>query len=296
VQTLRLKFSVSERRACSVLDQPRSSQRYVGHPKDEDSRLTKKILALVRQRPRFGYRRIAVLLRRDGEVINDKRMYRLWKAAGLKVPRKRREKRHCGEKRNACHIVPASFTNDVWTWDFVHSSTVDGRTIRFLNIVDEYTRVCLSIKAGRSISSEDAIDTLAELFSMRGVPKRIRCDNGPEFISTAIKNWLKTLGVEVLYIEPGAPWQNGVCESFNSKLRDEYLHQTELLGEADARLKARAWREDFNDNRPHSSLGYKTPSEFERRCADSASIAALTSLHQHSEQPDPLPVTQPNLS
>jgi putative transposase len=267
VQTLRLKFSVSERRACSVLDQPRSSQRYVGHPKDEDSRLTKKILALVRQRPRFGYRRIAVLLRRDGEVINDKRMYRLWKAAGLKVPRKRREKRHCGEKRNACHIFPASFTNDVWTWDFVHSSTVDGRTIRFLNIVDEYTRVCLSIKAGRSISSEDAIDTLAELFSMRGVPKRIRCDNGPEFISTAIKNWLKTLGVEVLYIEPGAPWQNGVCESFNSKLRDEYLHQTELLGEADARLKARAWREDFNDNRPHSSLGYKTPSEFERRCA-----------------------------
>jgi transposase InsO family protein len=291
VQTLQRKFSVSERRACDVLDQPRSSQRFVGQPKDEDARLTKKILELVRQRPRFGYRRIAALLRRGGEVINDKRMYRLWKAAGLKVPRKRRKKRASGNKKNACHVVPAGFMNDVWTWDFVQSSTVDGRTIRFLNIVDEYTRVCLNIKVGRSITSEDAIDTLAELFSMRGVPKRIRCDNGPEFISAAIKKWLGTLGVDVLYIEPGSPWQNGLCESFNGKLRDEYLNQTELLGEADARLKARAWREDFNDHRPHSSLGYLTPSEFARRCADSAPFAALTPRNQHSEQPEPLLVS-----
>jgi putative transposase len=291
VQTLQRKFSVSERRACDVLDQPRSSQRYVGQPKDEDVRLTKKILELVRQRPRFGYRRIAALLRRAGEVINDKRMYRLWKAAGLKVPRKRRKKRSSGDKKNACHVVPADFMNDVWTWDFIQSSTVDGRTIRFLNIVDEYTRVCLSIKVGRSITSEDAIDTLAELFSMHGVPKRIRCDNGPEFISAAIKTWLATLDVEVLYIEPGSPWQNGLCESFNGKLRDEYLSQTELLNEADARLKGRAWREDFNDHRPHSSLGYLTPSEFARRCADSAPFAARTPLHQHSEDPQPLLVT-----
>jgi transposase InsO family protein len=195
-------------------------------------------------------------------------MYRLWKAAGLKVPRKRRKKRSSGNKENACHLVPAGFINDVWTWDFVQSSTVDGRTIRFLNIVDEYTRVCLSIKVGRRITSEDAIDTLAELFSMHGVPKRIRCDNGPEFISAAIQKWLGTLGVDVLYIEPGSPWQNGLCESFNGKLRDEYLNQTELLSEADARLKARAWREDFNNHRPHSSLGYLTPSEFARRSAD----------------------------
>ncbi len=275
MQTLQRKFSVSERRACDVLDQPRSSQRYVGQPKDEDARLTKMILELVRQRPRFGYRRIAVFLRRAGEVINDKRMYRLWKAAGLKVLRKHRKRRAIGDKKNACHIVPARFMNDVWTWDFVQSSTVDGRTIRFLNIVDEYTRVCLSIKVGRSVTSEDAIDTLAELFSMHGVPKRIRCDNGPEFISAAIKEWLGTLGIGVLYIEPGSPWQNGLCESFNGKLRDEYLSQTELLSEADARLKARAWREDFNDRRPHSSLGYLTPSEYARRCADSAPFAAL---------------------
>jgi transposase InsO family protein len=291
VQTLQRKFSVSERRACDVLDQPRSSQRYVGQPKDDDVRLTKKILELVRQRPRFGYRRIAVLLRRAGEVINDKRMYRLWKAAGLKVPRKRRKKRATGENKNACHVVPASFMNDVWTWDFVQSSTASGRTIRFLNIVDEYTRVCLSIKVGRSIKSEDAIDTLAELFSMYGVPKRIRSDNGPEFISAAIKQWLGTLGVDVLYIEPGSPWQNGLCESFNGKLRDEYLNQSELLSEADTRLKARAWRDDFNNHRPHSSLGYLTPSEFARRCADSIPFAALTPRNQHSEELDLLLVT-----
>lgn len=251
-------FSVSERRACDVLDQPRSSQRYEGQPKDEDQRVSKRILELVRERPRYGYRRIAVLLRRDGEVINDKRMYRLWKAAGLKVPRKRRKNRVTGDKKNACDVASASFMHDVWTWDFVQSSTVDGRKIRFLNIVDEHTRLCLSIKSGRSITSEDAIDTLAELFAMHGVPKRIRCDNGPEFISVAIKQWLSELGVDVLYIEPGSPWQNGVCESFNSKLRDEYLHQTDLLSESDARVKARAWREDFNNQRPHSSLGYLT--------------------------------------
>lgn len=291
MQTLQRKFSVSERRACDVLDQPRSSQRYVGQPKDEDARLIKKILELVRQRPRFGYRRIAVLLRRAGEVINDKRMYRLWKSARLKVPRKRRKKRSSGDKRNACHVDPAGFTNDVWTWDFVHSSTVDGRTIRLLNIVDEYTRECLSIKVGRSITSEDAIDTLAQLFSMYGVPKRLRCDNGPEFISSAIKKWLGTIGVGVLYIEPGSPWQNGLCESFNGKLRDEYLQQTELLSEADTRVKARAWREDFNDRRPHSSLGYLTPSEFARRCADSIPVAVLLPRNQHSETLRPLPIS-----
>ncbi|QDV25826.1 Integrase core domain protein [Aureliella helgolandensis] len=149
----------------------------------------------------------------------------------------------------------------------MHSSTTDGRSIRFLNIVDEYTRLCLSIKVGRSIPSEDAIDALAALFSIHGVPKRIRCDNGPEFISTAIKSWLEALSVDVFYIESGSPWQNGLCESFNGKLRDEYLHQAELLSVADARVQARAWREDYNGHRPHSSLGCLTTKEFALRCA-----------------------------
>lgn len=220
-----------------------------------------------------------------------KKMYRLWKTAGLKVPQKRHQKRAMGIRANACDVQAAAFIHDVWTWDFVHSSTTNGRSLRLLNIVDEYTRQCLTIKVGRSITSEDAIDTLAELFSIHGVPTRLRCDNGPEFISTAIKKWLATVGVKLLYIEPGSPWQNGVCESFNGRLRDEYLHQTELLNEDDARLKARAWREDFNTRRPHSSLGYLTPSEFAIRSA--ASVRPPASLQLHCESSTP--VTQPDL-
>lgn len=273
-----------------MLDQPRSSQRFEGKAKDEDERLTKRILAHVRQRPRWGYRRIGQLLKRDGEQLNMKRVYRLWKAAGLKVPRKRRKKRGIGQKTNACHIQPAMFKNDVWTWDFVQSSTVDGRTIRFLNIVDEHTRLCLKIKVGRSIKSEDAIDTLAELFMIYGVPKRIRCDNGPEFISLAIKQWLGKIGVSVLYIEPGSPWQNGLCESFNGRFRDEFIQQTVLLNESEARLKAQAWQTDYNEVRPHSSLGYLPPLEFSRRSAASATVAALPSLQQHCDAPSLLPL------
>ncbi len=291
MKQLQETFSVSERRACRVLDQPRSSQRFEGQPKDEDARLTKRILEHVRDRPRWGYRRIGQLLKREGEILNLKKMYRLWKAAGLKVPQKRRKKRALGQKKNACHVQPATFKNDVWTWDFVHSSTVDGQQIRFLNIVDEYTRVCLKIKVGRSITSEDAIDTLAELFAMHGVPKRLRCDNGPEFISDAIKNWLVKIGVGVLYIEPGSPWQNGLCESFNGRLRDEYLQLADLLSERDARLKANAWQRDFNEVRPHSSLGYLTPAEFSRRSAASVPVAALPPLQQHCDLVSPLPVS-----
>ena len=297
VTKLQEKFSVSERRACSVLDQPRSSQRFEGKPKDEDARLTRRILELVRQRPRWGYRRIGQLLKREGESLNMKRMYRLWKSAGLKVPRKRRKKRAAGQKQNACHVQVAMFQHDVWTWDFVQASTIDGRTIRFLNIVDEYTRYCLKIKVGRGIKSEDAIDTLAELFSIHGVPKRIRCDNGPEFISLAIKEWLVKIGVSVLYIEPGAPWQNGLCESFNSRFRDEFLNQTELANVPDARLKSSAWAQDFNHERPHSSLGYLTPAEFsQRQNAASASVAALPPLQQHSAAVSLLPFSKTNLS
>lgn len=220
-----------------------------------------------------------------------KRMYRLWRAAGLKVLRKRRKKRAMGVSSSGCHVQRASFQGDVWTWDFMESSTVGGVRLRWLNVVDEYTRRCLTIKVARSITSEDAIDTLAELFAMFGVPKRLRCDNGPEFISKAIKQWLSTIGVEVLYIEPGSPWQNGVCESFNSRLRDEYMQQTEITSESDGRLKARIWMDDFNENRPHSSLGYLTPSEFARRCATSATVAALPSLQPHSEELSALPVS-----
>ena len=218
---LQEKFNVSQRRACRVLGQPRSIQRFEGKPKDEDKRLTKRILQFVRERRRWGYRRIRQLLRRNGETIKMKKMYRLCKAAGLKVPRKRRKKLAAGIRGNACDSQVTTFIHHVWTWDLVQSSTIDGRTVRLLNIVDEYSRQCLAIKVGRSITSEDAMDTLAELFAMHDVPKRLRCDSGPEFISTAIKQWLAKIGVEILYIELGSPWQNGVYEIFNGRLRDE---------------------------------------------------------------------------
>ena len=158
MRDLQRKFNVSERRACRVVDQPRSTQRFEGRPKDEDARLTKRILELVLQRPRWGYRRIGQLLRREGERLNMKRMYRLWRAAGLKVPRKRRRKRSTGNSQSSCHVQPASCINDVWTWDFLESATIHGERIRWLNIVDEYTRQCLTIKVAHSIRSEDAID------------------------------------------------------------------------------------------------------------------------------------------
>lgn len=294
VHELQEKFLVSERRACRVLDQPRSTQRYEGCPTDEDERLTKRMLELVRQRPRWGYRRIGAVMREEEPGLNMKRVYRLWKAAGLKVPQKRRRKLATGDKANACDVQPAAQMHDVWTWDFMQSSTRSGQTVRFLNIVDEYTHQCLTIKVGRSITSEDAIDTLAELFAMHGVPRRLRCDNGPEFIAKAIKGWLSMIGVEVLYIEPGAPWQNGLCESFNSRLRDEYLSQTELVSVEDAHLKAQLWREDFNERRPHSSLGYLTPAEFGRRCAASAAVATLPALQQHSGFPSTVSQPEPS--
>ena len=173
----------------------------------------------------------------------------------------------------------------------MESTTLHGTRLRWLNVIDEFTRMCLTIKVSRSITSEDAIDTLAELFSMYGVPKMLRSNNGPKFMAKAIQQWLNRLSIQTLYIEPGSPWQNGVCESFNGKFRDEYLQLSELVSVAGARLKARQWQDDYNRVRPHSSLGYLTPNEFAARCADSVPFAAFTPLHQHSENSIPLPIS-----
>lgn len=189
-----------------------------------------------------------------------------------------------GTSKNACHRRKAEKPNDVWTWDFAFDRTSNGSLLKWLAIVDEYTRECLSLKVGTSITSHDLIDTLAELFAMYGVPRHIRSDNGPEFIADAIKSWLDQLDVDALYIEPGSPWENGFAESFFSKLRDEFLalEYFDTLGEA--RKATKAWRTDYNNYRPHSSLGYLPPAEFARRCADSALVAALPTLRQHSDE------------
>jgi putative transposase len=204
------------------------------------------MLGLVRERPRFGYRRIAALLRAESWRASATRIYRLWRREGLKVPQKKRKRRRLGNSENGCHRRRALHKDHVWCWDFVFDRTTSGSTLKWLSIVDEFTRECLALKVDRSLTSEDVIDTLAELFAMRGVPRHIRSDNGPEFIARAIQRWTKQLSIETLYIEPGSP----------------------------------AWKEDYNHYRPHSSLGYVAPAEFAARCA--ASVRATPSLQQHS--------------
>ena len=289
-------FTVSERRACQVLDQPRASQRYQAKPRDDEAALVKRIMELVRVHPRYGYRFITAKLRQEGWQVNAKRVYRLWRREGLKVPRKKRKRRRLGTSENACHRRRAAHRDHVWCWDFIFDRTTSGSQLKWLSIEDEYTRESLALKVDRSITSEDVIDTLAELFAMRGVPEHIRSDNGPEFIAQAIGRWLGQLEVETLYIEPGAPWENGYAESFHSRFRDELLATEAFENLLAARKLSAAWRDDYNHYRPHSSLGYLTPTEFAARCAASApkllsaTPQATSPLQQHSD------ITQPVLS
>lgn len=271
---------MSERRACRVLDQPRSTQRYESEPRDDEAALTQRMLELAKQRPRFGYRRIAWLLRQEGWRASDTRVYRLWRREGLKVPQKKRKKRRWGTSANGCIRRRAEHKDHVWCWDFVFDRTTNGSPLKWLSIMDEYTRECLTLKVSRSITSEDVIETLAELFAMRGVPQCIRSDNGPEFVAKAIGRWLGQVSVETLYIEPGSPWENGYAESFHSRFRDEFLAVEEFESLSSARELTNSWREDYNHYRPHSSLGYMAPSTFAARCAPS--VRATPSLQQHS--------------
>ena len=248
----------------------------------------KRMRALAGERPRFGYRRIAALLRREGWQASTTRVLRLWRREGLKVPQKRRKKRHLGTSAQACHVQRAESKDHVWCWDFVFDRTMAGSPLKWLSIVDEYTRECLALKVDRGITAEDVIDTLAELLAMRGVPRAIRSDNGPEFVALAIQRWLAQVDVQTLYVAPGSPWENGYAESFHSRLRDEFLAIEVFESLAAARRLTAAWRDDYNQLRPHSSLGYMTPAEFAARCAASATSLpsatpqAISPLQRHS--------------
>jgi len=270
-----------------VLDQPRSSQRYKAQSRDDESALTRRMRELARKRPRFGYRRIASLLRGEAWRASDTRIYRLWRREGLKVPQKKRKRRRLGSSANGCHRHRAERPNQVWCWDFAFDRTASGSQLKWLAIVDEYTRESLALKVSRNITSEDVIDTLAELFAMHGTPEFLRSDNGPEMTAKALRRWLTQVDVETLYIEPGSPWENGYAESFFSRLRDEFLSLEIFDNLAAARRLTYSWQNDYNHHRPHSSLGYVTPSEFAARCA--ASVRATPSLQQHTEIPQPLP-------
>lgn len=252
------------------------------------------MLDLVRRFPRYGYRFITAKLQQEGWQVNAKRVYRLWRREELKVPRKKRKKLRLGSSANGCSRRRAEQINDVWCWDFVFDRTTNGSQLKWLSIVDEYTRECLCLKVDRSITSEDVLDTLAELFALRGVPKHIRSDNGPEFVAQAIRTWLDRLGIETWYIEPGSPWENGYAESFHSRFRDEFLAVEMFESLAAARRLTAVWKREYNDCRPHSSLGYQTPSEFASQLAASATASATPA--PPLQQPTAEFVSQPVLS
>jgi putative transposase len=249
----------SERRICLVLGQPRSTQRRISVVPDDEPALRADIRSLACQYGRYGYRRVTVLLQWDGWLVNHKRVERIWRQEGLKVPQKQRKRRRLWTNDGSCIRLRPLYRNHVWTYDFVSDRTSDGKPIRMLNIVDEFSRECLSIRVARGLTSYDVIDLLATLFIERGAPDFIRSDNGSEFTATLVQEWLGELGVRTLYIEPGSPWENGYIESFNGKLRDELLNGEIFDTILEARIIIEQWRARYNTKRPHSSLFYMPP-------------------------------------
>ena len=258
-----------------VVGQPRATQRYRARSKSHAHlRLVKEIHELAKRFPRYGYRRIRAMLQRDGWDVSLGRVLRIWRGEGLRVPQKRRKRRRLGDSSQGCIRQSASGPNDVWSYDFVMDRTEDGRRLKMLTLVDEYTREALAIHVARCIKAKDVIDVLASVIRERGVPKHIRSDNGPEFIANEVRSWLAKLGAKTLYIEPGSPWQNAYVESFNGKLADELLDLEIFTTLAEARFLVEDWRVSYNIHRPHSSLGYRAPVE-NASCWPASGLATL---------------------
>jgi len=269
VSHVQATFAVSERRACAALDQCRSSQRYQPIENDQENAIVKRMHELVRRHPRFGYRRIWALLRGEGFSggrINRKRVHRLWRKESFKVPHKQRKRRRIGCSANSIVKLRSACKDHVWCWDFIHDRDERGRPLKWLSIADEFTRECLTLDVGRSITSDDVIEALRALFLIRGVPKFMRSDNGPEFIAQAIRSYLARAQVGTLYVAPGSPWENGYAESLHGKLRDELLNAELFADVKHAQAHADRWRSDYNHRRPHSSLQYMTPAAFAAQC------------------------------
>ena len=275
---MRRKLGASERRACEAVGQPRSSQRYVGEKARNDRALVERMVGLSRQNPRYGYRRVWALLRREGWSVNKKRVHRLWRKEGLKVPHKQRKRRRLLEdvSENGCTRKRAEHKDHLWSYDFVMDRTDDGRRLKMLAIVDEYTRECLSIEAERTITAREVVKVLAKLFEKRGEPAFIRSDNGPEFVAKVVKHWLEASGVETLYIEPGSPWENAYAETFIGRFGDELLKREVFASLLEAKVLVEDYRNHYNQRRPHSALGYRTPAEVAASCGSASVEMALT--------------------
>ena len=253
------ELGVPERRACRVLGQHRSTQRKAPTTPDDEAALTAAIVALATRYGRYGYRRVTALLRQAGWRVNAKRVERIWRREGLKVPSKQPKRGRLWLNDGSCVRLRPEHPNHVWSYDFVEDRTHDGRKYRMLNVVDEFTRECLAIRVGRKLGSVDVVDLLSDLFILRGIPGHVRSDNGPEFVAEAVRAWIAAVGARTAYIEPGSPWENGHVESFNSKLRDELLDGEVFYSLAEARVVIEGWRRHYNTSRPHSALGYRPP-------------------------------------
>jgi len=251
--------TVSERRACQVLGQPRSTQRRAPYVPDDEPALVARMIDLASEFGRYGYRRITILLQNEGFRVNHKRVERLWRREGLKVPKRQPQRGRLWFNDGSCVRLRPLYTDHVWSYDFMADRTRDGRAIRLLTIIDEYSRECLAIDVARKLNSEDVLDRLMQLFISRGLPAHIRSDNGPEFVAEKVRGWLERLEVGPLFIEPGSPWENGYNESFNGKLRDELLKGELFDTLLEAQVLVERWRKHYNQVRPHSSLGYRPP-------------------------------------
>jgi putative transposase len=283
---VRETFPVSERHVCELLDLAVSSFRYRCRRRDEP--LKEKLIALGREKPRFGYRRLHILLRRDGETVNHKRVWRVYREAGLCV-KKRRRKRLL---RIGMPAVAASRANERWSLDFASDGLASGRAIRVLSVMDTYTRECLALDVDTSFPSPRVTRVLDSIAGRRGLPERIRCDNGPELTSRHFLAWCVDRRITLEHIQPGRPMQNGHVESFHGKLRDECLNVSWFRNLFDARQKVSEWRNEYNQSRPHSSLGYSTPSQF-AALAKSATTAGNTLLMRGKEPQTPAPCPVP---
>jgi putative transposase len=251
--------NLSERRMCRVLGQSRTTQRRVWLIPDDEFPLVRRMTELATQYGRYGYRLVTGMLRNEGWKVNHKRVERLWRREGLKVPQRQRPRRRLWLNDGSCVRLRPQHRNHVWSYDFVQARTSEGRPIRMLTVVDEHTRECLAINVERKLTTEDVVVQLTDLFVHRGVPEYLRSDNGSEFTAEALREWLQCLKVGTLFIEPGSPWENGYIESFNGRLRTEFLNAEIFDTLREAKVLIERWRREYNTIRPHSSLDYRPP-------------------------------------
>ncbi|MCG7630685.1 IS3 family transposase [Epibacterium sp. MM17-32] len=259
IDHVRQTLSVSERRVCRTLGQHRSTQRKVPCGRPDEARLTEDIIALAEEYGRYGYRMITGMLNNSGWHVNHKRVERIWRQEGLKVPQKQPKKGRLWLNDGSCVRLRPERPNHVWSYDFVQDRTHDGRVFRTLNIIDEFTKEALVIKVKRKLNSVDVVDALTDLFILRGPPEYIRSDNGAEFIAKKVRAWIGAVGAKTAFIAPGSPWENGYCESFNARFRDELLNGEVFTTLREAQILIERWRRHYNTVRPHSALGYRPP-------------------------------------